>query len=45
MKKILNIASLIMTYVCTIILFVPALLILAATDMKEEVRILKMFDN
>jgi hypothetical protein len=45
MKKILNITNLILTYVCTVILFVPILLILTVTDMKEEVRLVKMFDN
>ena len=43
MKKILNICSRILWIMFFVIAFVPALIILVVTDIREESRILRMF--
>jgi hypothetical protein len=44
MKSIPKIAELILTLIGAVILFVPILIILTITDIKEENRLIKMFD-
>ena len=45
MKKILKVSRLIFLIISSAILFVPALIILMITEIREENRLIKMFDN